>query len=220
MAFSTNPLGNGPIDTDGFSSAGGQLTLNLSADSDLNVPTSGTLATTLGVGSAGYVRIARVVTASSTSVIEFDSIPGTYSHLRIMLVGVNVTGEVNADCRLNINDITDNFYFLAGFYENDGDGPPGIAVNTSDSAWSIGPLSNDNVNNTPSVTIIDLPFYSNDTWGKTAIVNNGYCNSSNNRVSYYALTSQLGDIISKITISSNEENFFLDGTICDLYGLN
>lgn len=87
--------------------------ITVGADGRLTAAVSGTA----GIGSFGLVLLGRA-SPSGTGVVTFNSIPGGYSHLEVVVYGASDASATNADVNLTFNnDATANYDGLKWFGE-------------------------------------------------------------------------------------------------------
>lgn len=163
---------------------------------------------------ATYEPIATTTLGSAASTITFNSIPGTYTDLRLVFVGTVDAGGAGSGLRLKLNNDGTTLYSLTEVY---GDGASAASTRITSNAFAY--LSNAAGLSTtiPAMATFDLFSYTGST-NKTALSEfNADANGSGaveRMVHLYRSTSA----ITRIDIYPANPNF-ATGTTATLYGI-
>lgn len=175
-------------------------------------------------GGGDMVKIAQVVTSSSAGTITFSSIPGTYSNLKIFIMGrfSDSAGLLGLMMKVN-SDATSGNYSPEQFL----DGASGSAIASTDAATSAGAVTGfmsgvSGLAAAISATEILIPTYAGTTFHKVVQF------QSTARTSGPVLRVRLGGFvwlstsaITRLDITpASGATAFADGTTATLYGMN
>ena len=155
-----------------------------------------------------YEPIATTTSTSNTTTstfIEFDNIPGTYTDLVISLQG---TGNTSTDVWMRFNTDTGSNYSDTRLYSTGGG--PGSDRTSSQTSGAIGVLGT-----TQSNIITTIFDYSNTTTYKTFFSRS----SSNWGTLIRATLWRSTNAITKVQIGNPYANYVASGTVVTLYGI-
>jgi hypothetical protein len=177
----------------------------------------GILASAGGGAATAYESIATATGTGSSGTISFTSIPSTYTHLQIRLMGRSDNAASASDHLLQLNtDTGANYTYHALYGDGSAPGSFGAASTTSNFLGSIPyGLAAANI---MGVSVIDILDYASTTKNKTVRVLNGH---SRNAAGNIYLTSGLWintAAITSVQIKTNAGNFTTASTFA-LYGI-
>lgn len=160
-----------------------------------------------------YEPIATTTLGTATNTVTFNSIPGTYTDLIIIMV--TTTSVDSASSRIRFNNDSTTLYSQTVI---EGTGTSALASRTTNQT-SIGFESNIGTDaTTPSVFIVHVFNYSNTTTNKSIVMRqNGFYTGGEGtaaRVGLYRSTSA----ISRIDLLESANNFAIGSTFT-LYGI-
>ena len=188
--------------------------LTVSADGRITAASNGS------AGSSDFVKIAQVVTTSSQSTITFSSIPGSYSNLKILLIGRDTaTGTAEAAVRIKINSDATAANYSSENYAGAFNGTTNDGTTASSTAGGIGPLIPGSSGAASSVGNAEINFigYAQTTFWKPVLsVTSSFTASLLTRTSSFEWKST--SAITNIVITAGV-TAFVDGTTATLYGL-
>ena len=188
--------------------------LTVSADGRITAASNGS------AGSSDFVKIAQVVTTSSQSTITFSSRPGSYSNLKILLIGRDTaTGTAEAAVRIKINSDATAANYSSENYAGAFNGTTNDGTTASSTAGGIGPLIPGSSGAASSVGNAEINFigYAQTTFWKPVLsVTSSFTASLLTRTSSFEWKST--SAITNIVITAGV-TAFVDGTTATLYGL-
>lgn len=161
-----------------------------------------------------YENIATTTLTSTASTITFNSIPGTYTDLRLVFVGTVDAGGSGSGLRLKINNDGSTLYSLTEVY---GDGSSAAAARVSNNAFAY--LSNATGLSTTVPTFATVDFFS-----YAGSINKFFLSTlqgdknGSGAVEYMAHRYQSTNAITRIDIYPANPNF-ASGTTATLYGI-
>ena len=182
--------------------------------------TLGTFSQGAAGGAAAFESIASATGTGSSATITFNSIPGTYQHLQIRMLGKTATAAAGADAL----DITFNSDSGSNYvYHNltgDGASATAGASSTSTTFLRIGAgAGRANETDICAVSIIDIHDYASTTKNKTMRRFGGFDkNASGGSVILNSGLWMSTSAITSITISSTGGNFTTTNVFA-LYGI-
>lgn len=167
---------------------------------------------------ATYEPIATTTLGSSASSITFDSIPGTYTDLRIIL---SSTADNGQNITLRFNDSSGTVY-SGTFIVGQGSPSTGSQRNYDSTYLYIGNESTASTNTNPRLDMIDIFSYAGSTF-KTVLMatskENNNASASANSVEIGAGMWESTNAITKIVFLWSGTNNFKSGTTVTLYGI-
>jgi hypothetical protein len=173
-------------------------------------PILGILASSGAVAGGSYESIATALGTGSSGVITFSSIPSTYKHLQIRLVGFQAT---NNDIFIKVNsDAGVRQHWIMG---NGSSATAGTNTGTGDGQYfgTTGfPSTTD-----PSAYIIDFLDYGSTTKAKTVRTLGGYDSNGSGRIHLLSHLFTTTSAISSITFTSG--NSYSSNSQFALYGI-
>jgi hypothetical protein len=160
------------------------------------------------------VVISSQTVSVATPTITFSSIPQTFNHLELIVMG-QFSGAA-ADGLMQVNGITTGTYDFEQLTANVN--APSGEIHTANTAWRFGYFAG-TTNSSPGSSRTLLPFYTSTTFNKT-IISSGGCNnqgtaSVNNN---YVGSNRATTAISSITLTANGN--WIAGSQAILYGTN
>ena len=160
-----------------------------------------------------YDKIATTTLGTAAASIDFTSIAGTYTDLRVVFKW-QPTAALNLFIRLN-NDSASPFYYSTTYLNGNGTSAAS-GRDTSSSSWSVNQIVNPSTK-LPSFTTIDLFSYAGAT-NKTALITtsadfngSGYTQP---QISLWRRT----DAVTQINLVASSSTF-IAGTTATLYGI-
>jgi hypothetical protein len=145
-------------------------------DTDATVYYSGSAWVAAG-SSGSLTSIASGSVPTGTTTLSLTSISGSYTHLQMVVFAWSGTGNNTVTCRLN-NDTGANYAFSNTGFTTGSARASGLTGQTSfnlvsgDSAIS---------GNNKNISVINIPFYTNATTGKTFNASTGFLDSTSAR---------------------------------------
>lgn len=173
-----------------------------------------------GVGSGSYVYLDRVTTASSASTITFSTISGSYSSLKIIIIGRDKSSSVadsNVRMKLNSDSTASNYtnsQYLAGVGSTAAAGT--VAPSTDGAVVANIPGSSGNAA-AVGMAEIWVHGYTGTTFDKVIRGNAAGWHTALFAADYvftWKSTSAITDIVLKAGTTA-----FVDGTVATLYGI-
>jgi hypothetical protein len=169
-----------------------------------------------GGGGASYESIATInVGSGGSSSITFSSIPSTYTHLQLRMMGkssYSSGGEVNL--AITFNSDTNNNNYSSHALRGDGSSASAIAnVNGRGVFWYV-PVSSDNG---WAVAVVDILDYANTNKYKTVRNLTGFDNNGNGNIRLTSVNWRSLDAITSINLPS--EPLFTQYSQFALYGI-
>ena len=164
---------------------------------------------------ATYEKIATTTLGSATSTITFDSIPGTYTDLRIAMFALGSTNGIGAMCRINSDTGTN--------YSNtslSGSGASATSARaTSVTPWDFEPgAAAVGLNTTnPTLYTLDIFSYAGST-NKTALLTTSSDRNGSGAVIRAVLLWRSTAAITRLDILTSSSTFAA-GTTATLYGI-
>lgn len=158
---------------------------------------------------ATYEPIATTTLGSAASSITFNSIPSTYTDLRIVFVG---TGSTNDDFKLRYNGDTGTNYSRTDLYGNGTTASSARAVNGAD--IRIG--ASDGLDGNIALATIDIFSYKDSTY-KTCLIT--YSHDKNGSGYVYRTVGLWSNTAAITTITLSQGANFATGTTATLYGI-
>lgn len=178
----------------------------------------GTIASSVQKAAGAFESIATFTPTSGTSV-TFSSIPQTYKHLQLRIIGRSDTGGTNVSWNVQPNSATGSVYTLHELYA---DGSTVYSWGNATGTYNNGPyfevFGSSVTSNTMGVAIIDFIDYASTSKNKTMRFFTG---SDRNGGGTIALKSSLWtstNAIDSIKIYGGGGNF-VSGTTIALYGI-
>lgn len=154
-----------------------------------------------------YVALDKVTIGTATNTVTFNSIPGTYTDLRIIIDG---TAASNSYCTLRFNGDTNNNYSNT---EIVGDGSTAGTYRNSGNPYAY----TGSIYTSQTVNLIDILNYSNSTTFKSFSHEASYGgNSIKQSIGLWRSTSA----ITSITVGTGGATNFNVGTTFSLYGIS
>lgn len=160
-----------------------------------------------------YERLASTTLASSQASITFTSISQSYTDLRIVINALS-TGTGDYNFYVTFNSDANNYNYNNMFsYQG------GFSANPNASASGINIIGAEGVNSFASLWIFDLINYSNTSYRKSFLWENG---SMNNTTDYTVLRGwgswHNTSAVSSVTVAPTGTNL-ATGTVISIYGL-
>jgi hypothetical protein len=216
VSSSTSPIcpngTGGALTTSGCASAG------ISGTPPIVVTGSVISCPTCGTTTPAITQIGQVVVGSAVNNITFSSIPGTYTNLRLVVMGQSSSGSTD-DVNVNFNSDTGANYDNAQIQ--------GSAVNIvgqsaqNQSTLHLGAVPSSSVTSRPGTADVSIPSYAQTTFFKNVISNAIFWLASQSQMrneiddGEWKSTSAITSI--KLVLSSGSN--FVTGTTATLYGL-
>jgi hypothetical protein len=171
---------------------------------------------------AGLAKIQDTLLASPAATIDFPGIPGSYSHLRLHLVGRTDVGSGFANAVLRFNGDATALYSSEQVL-NTAATTAGAQEQASSTSITIATLTGaSHVTGYVGSAVIDIPNYTGTAWVKVVNGVSGYTTTiatggtvTKSQFGVWANTAA----ITRITLSLSSGNFVV-GTRATLYGLN
>jgi hypothetical protein len=163
-----------------------------------------------------YEPIATTTLSSTAASITLSSIPSTYTDLRIVFVGKNVTGNSGLLIRFNGDTSGSTLYSRTQLIGTGSSATSGSAVSTAQ--WYTFQYGMPNTANTFAFATIDIFSYAGSNFKTGLITGSDDMNSSgsiDSTVGLYRSTSS----ITSITLSNQAALIFDTGTTATLYGI-
>ncbi len=158
-----------------------------------------------------YEPIASTTLGSSTSTITFNSISGSYTDLR--LVVVPVSGGSTDDMSITFNNDTATNYSRTRLY---GDGSAASSARSTSQSNITLDAGATNVSTTPSLRTIDIFSYAGSTF-KTVLTTTNCDKNGSGAVMYMVGMWRSTSAITRVDVISSGN--FASGTIATLYGI-
>jgi len=156
------------------------------------------------------VAIATTTLGSSAATIDFNSIPGTYTDLRLVIVCTANTGNIAPKIRMN--SLSTSIYSGTTL---SGDGSTAISGNyTDDDKWGVSSL----VASTPTLIEIDIFSYAGSTF-KTNLTKVSKDQNGSGAVVLSVNLCRSTAAITSLTILESIGNNYAAGTTATLYGI-
>lgn len=163
---------------------------------------------------ATYEPIATTTLGSAASSITFSSIASTWTDLRLVLVGTNVSSGYMWILRLN-SDSSSN-YSNTRLYGTGASAGSGRSTSVT-SAW-IGDSNLNNSTTIPNLSTIDIFSYAGSTYKTLLSTSSTDLNGSGNVIGFVNLWRSTS-AITTITLLNDGASNFAAGTTATLYGL-
>jgi hypothetical protein len=145
-------------------------------DTDATVYYSGSAWVTAG-SSGSMTSIASGSVPTGTTTLSLTSISGSYTHLQMVVYAWNGSGNNTVICRLN-NDTGANYAFSNTGFTTGSARASGLTGQTSfNLASGDSAISGNNKN----ISVINIPFYTDTTTGKTFNASTGFLDSTSAR---------------------------------------
>lgn len=160
---------------------------------------------------ATYEPIATTTLGSSTSTITFNSISGSYTDLRLVVVPIS-SGSTNS-MSITFNNITSTSYSFTRIYADGSSVSSSRGSNQTSLTLDAGST---NISATPSLRTIDIFSYSGGSYKTVFATTNCDKSSSGALLTLCGLWRQ-NDAITRIDIISDGN--FASGTTATLYGI-
>lgn len=169
-----------------------------------------------------YESLQSVTLSSSQNMLEFASIPGTYSHLQVRVSGRSTGDYTYSSCYLRYNNDSGNYYTYHALFGN----------GSSVASYGRG-LANDNVVVAQNISgaaslsgnfgtvLVDILDYANTNKYKTTRSIGGYDNNgSGSPIGTICMNSSSWNNTAAITnIKLYTDGDFAAGTVASLYGI-
>jgi len=157
-----------------------------------------------------YDRIATTTLGSASATIDFNSIPSTYTDLRLVIVCTASTGSIAPKVR--VNSLSTSIYSGTTLL---GDGTSASSQNyTDDDKWGIGTL----VASTPTLITIDIFSYAGST-NKANLTTVSKDQNGSGGIFCSTNLCRSTSAITSITILESIGNNYATGTTATLYGI-
>lgn len=161
-------------------------------------------------------------TAFDTNTILGGNIPGTYTHLRVVLMGRGDTAANAITANFTFNNDTGANYDLE-YRVNKGTTPSDVSTNASTSFAFSGIAAASDTAGSPGSMVVDIPCYAATTFRKQAIVASWYKNTADGTAGLYTDIVGGGEwrntaAITRIAVTASAGNF-IAGTSFYLYGI-
>jgi hypothetical protein len=156
------------------------------------------------------VALATYTLGSSAATIDFNSIPGTYTDLRLVIVCTANTGSIAPKVR--VNSLSSSIYSGINLI-GDGSSASGSSY-SSDDKWGVGTL----VASTPTLITVDIFSYAGST-NKTNLTTVSKDQNGSGAVLRSVNLCQTTAAITSITILESIGNNYAAGTTATLYGI-
>jgi hypothetical protein len=163
-----------------------------------------------------YEPIATTTLGSATSTITFSSIAGTYTDLRLVFVGKNVTSNSSLLIRFNGDTSGSTLYSFTQLV-----GTGSSAVSSRDSSmsnWNTFYYGMPNAANTFAMATLDVFSYAGST-NKTGLITASNDNNGSGDVDRTVGLYRSTSAISSMTLSNQGALLFAIGTTATLYGI-
>jgi hypothetical protein len=164
---------------------------------------------------ATYEPIATTTLTTATATITFNSIPGTYTDLRLVFVGTVDSGGAGSGLRLKLNNDATSLYSLTEFY---GTGASAASARVTGNAFAYLSNAAGLSTTTPMMATFDLFSYTASI-NKTALSEfNADVNSTSGVIERMVHLYRSTSAITRIDIYPANPNF-ASGTTATLYGI-
>ena len=168
-------------------------------------------------GAAGdYESIATATGTGASGTITFSSIPSTYKHLQIRILGRSTVASTGASFRFYANNDTTNNYSL---HRLSGSGVNAAAAGTASTTMELGRITGASAaSGLMGVTIIDVQDYESTTRNKTFRSFSGRDINGGGEVWLLSGLWMSTSAINEINLATSSGNWSTDTTI-SLYGI-
>ncbi len=168
----------------------------------------------------GETLISRQVMAnSSTTMIIFDNIPQHFNRLKVVIVAQAVSATT-ADIYLTINNINTSTYDFE-YYQASASTITCAAI-AGTTVFQCGVITGDTLagaTSKPTVSIVELPEYSNTNWYKTYQAYGGYAISSTGNARQFTGSNRATTAITRIHFTIPGSLAFKQNSMISLYGV-
>lgn len=177
-----------------------------------------------GAAGGDFIKITSVTTSSSQATIGFSSIPGTYTHLKIIILGRDTSSSVasaNVSMLFNSDTTAANYSPTQNSGANAGSGTVNQVAASTNGGVCVTIPGTSSLATAFGGGEISIPLYAGTTFHKMAISTTyqryGSTSSMSMTVRGFAWLSTAA--ITSITLTAGG-TAFLDGTRATLYGIN
>jgi hypothetical protein len=161
-----------------------------------------------------YEKIATQTLSSNATTIDFNSIPGTFTDIRLVVVALKQSGAANFYPYMQVNGDTASNYSMTFVRGNGSSSSTGR--NTSVTEWQ---LAHENTTvNTPQLLTVDMFSYAGSTFKSCLVERNADFNGSGQVARQVGLWRSTSAITS-ISLFDPFGNGYGTGTIATLYGI-